>query len=423
LLHFLFMNTDTPVSIAIPSRNNIKYVKSAYQSIREHVAIRHEIILLDDASTDGTWEWMNEIKKSDNDVIIYKNDGPDRAGHVFLYDKAAEMCSCEIFSIFHADMIASPNYIKNAIKHIGRGVVVCSTRVEPEIHPPGPEKITKNLGLEPEDFEIDDFISFCRNKEIEYKDKVTEGFFAPWFIFKEDFLSIGGHDKKLFCPMELDDSDIGNRFLLAGYKLIQARDSLVYHMTCRGSRFKDGIEIERVIDLPNGGKWYKPKDSEEYIKLRQIKFREWWRKWHSDVLHDALLKPIVYPRYDVGLRIRGRLPSLEIIKHLEPWFDNIEIDYAVNGIEEYIKEEQRNSAFNMSDKFRKLNNDVIVEISGGTLTQYMMETIKNLSLMLQEAGEPGVYELDDFRVTINRLADHSDKLIKNEDFYRWKGIN
>jgi len=39
------------------------------------------------------------------------------------------------------------------------------------------------------------------------KIKTTNGIFAPWMLYKEDFRSMGGHDK-LFAPMELEDSDI-----------------------------------------------------------------------------------------------------------------------------------------------------------------------------------------------------------------------
>ena len=75
-------------------------------------------------------------------------------------------------------------------------------------------------------------------------------------------------------------------------------------MTCRGSRFKDGIEIEAEIPLPDGTIWYKPKDSEEYKALRAIKFREWWRKWGCNVLHDDLLMPIVPPKYNVAFVVK-----------------------------------------------------------------------------------------------------------------------
>jgi glycosyltransferase involved in cell wall biosynthesis len=49
------------ISFIIPSRNNLKYVQQAYKSIRESNGFHHEIVLLDDASNDGTWEWMQNI--------------------------------------------------------------------------------------------------------------------------------------------------------------------------------------------------------------------------------------------------------------------------------------------------------------------------------------------------------------------------
>ena len=75
------------VSLVIPSRNNLKYVKFAYNSIRKHISSNVEIVLLDDASTDDTWLWMNQIKGSDNNVKIYRNNGPERVGHTVLYRK------------------------------------------------------------------------------------------------------------------------------------------------------------------------------------------------------------------------------------------------------------------------------------------------------------------------------------------------
>ena len=40
------------ISFIIPSRNNLKYVQQAYKSIRESSGFTHEVVLLDDASTE-----------------------------------------------------------------------------------------------------------------------------------------------------------------------------------------------------------------------------------------------------------------------------------------------------------------------------------------------------------------------------------
>lgn len=394
------------ISFIIPSRNNLKYVQQAYKSIREANGYEHEVVLLDDASTDGTWDWMNDIKTTDQNVVIYRNEGPERVGHTILYDKGIELSTKEVFSILHADMIITPNYVSNLVKHLKRGTVVCATRVEPPLHPPGPEKHVKLFGTEPEEFEKEKFKQFVVEEEERSKDKTTKGIFAPWCMYKADFI---GHDP-LFAPMELEDSDIFNRFFLNGYDLIQSRDALVYHMTCRGSRFKDGLEIEKEIPLPDGTIWYKPKDSEEYIKLRQIKFREWYRKWHQDVLHDDLMLPIVKPVLNVGIVAKNC--NINALAFLEQWCDIIYVDCDYNS---YVAVEQQNTNFNLSERIKSIehnvNNDVVVELDCNKITQEDVKIITNLGEIVSENNDIGKFSVENLIITVNKINDKSKDLI------------
>ena len=225
------------ISFITPSRNNLKYLKWSYNSIRKNLGYRHELCWADDASTDGTWEWMVETAEKDQNIKLYRNEGPERLGHTILYDTLVNECATnDIVMIYHADMYACPKLDIEIMKHIDKGVVVSLTRIEPPLHPPGPEKILVDYGIEPEEF---DEFKFLREIESLKEDRTTEGIFAPWAIYKEDFQSINGHDP-LYAPQSKEDSDIFNRFVLNEYKLIQTWLGFVYHMYCRGSRFKDG---------------------------------------------------------------------------------------------------------------------------------------------------------------------------------------
>jgi len=354
------------ITLVIPSRNNKKYVQFAYDSIRKYYKTL-EVVLLDDASTDGTWEWMESVKSKY--TKIYRNQGPERVGHTVLYDIGSQLSSNEIFGIFHADMIATPNYIKNMLKHVKKGTVVSGTRIEPPLHPPGPEKIVENFGLEPEEFKMSEFLNFVKTQENLNENKSTSGIFAPWVMYVEDFKSIGGHDKRVFAPMELEDSDLFNRFLLAGYKFVQSRDAFVYHMTCRGSRFKDGVQIYQEIPVGGGKVWKRSKDSEEYTTLRQIKFREWWRKWHMNVLHDELMMPKVCKRYDVGYMS--------------------------------ITEET--------------TNNILIEFDAHNFTQEHTNFISELMFVIQDSGEIGEFEYDIFKFTIKSMESYENKLTNADD--------
>lgn len=399
------------ITLVIPSRNNLKYVKFAYDSIRKHLGNEIEVILLDDASTDGTWEWMIQCSKNEN-CKIYRNHGPNRIGHTVLYDVGASMASNPIFGIFHADMVATPNYVKNLLKHLKPKTVVCGTRIEPPLHPGGPEKFVMDFGMEPEVFQEQRFLQFVSQCEESYANKVTNGIFAPWAMYVEDFKAIGGHDKRVFAPMELEDSDLFNRFLLNGYQLIQSRDSFVYHMTCRGSRFKDGIKIIQEIPLGNGQVWKRPQDSQEYTALRQNKFREWWRKWHMDVLHDQNMLPIVHPRYNIGYKVSQC--SYDLIQYIEPWGDTIYIE-SPEMVNRYIKEEQPKTKFDLHQRIKSINNvesnDVIVSFNGMKFNQQGFDILKQLPQMIKESGEIGMMEYDIFQLDIKNLNTTEKNLI------------
>lgn len=195
-----------------------------------------------------------------------------------------------------------------------------------------------------------------------------------------------------------------------GYDLVQSRDALVYHMTCRGSRFKDGLEIEKEIPLPDGTIWYKPKDSEEYIKLRQIKFREWYRKWHQDVLHDELMLPIVKPVLNVGIVAKNC--NINALAFLEQWCDTIYVDCDYNS---YVAIEQQNTNFNLSKRIKSIehnvNNDVIVELDCNKITQEDVKIITNLGEIVSENNDLGKFSVENLIITVNKIDDKAKSLI------------
>lgn len=398
------------ISFIIPSRNNLTYLKQAVGSIQQCYGDTHDIVLLDDASTDGTWEWISSLE-GDN-IIKYRNESGERVGHTVLYDIGVKLSRTDVFSIFHADMITTPNHVPNSLKHLREGVVVSATRIEPPLHPPGPEKYVRSYGLEPSEFRREEFLHEVTRLESINTDRTTDGIFAPWMMYKSDFIKIGGHDL-LFAPMELEDSDIFNRFLLQGYELKQSRDSFVYHMTCRGSRFKDGLVIEQEIPLPDGTIWYKPKDSQEYLDLRRIKFREWWRKWHCDVLHDSNMMPIVPNVYKTLIKVHNC--TEELLRDVEPFADKILVDC---DYENYINTESSKTLFDLRSRISSLSvsvneseYDVILNIDGNNNLNF--DLIRNISLLIQDSDEKsGEFTVMGVDVTLNIQDNFREKMIE-----------
>jgi len=380
------------ISFIIPSYNNLKHLKNIYTSIKKHEP-EAEVILLDDGSTDGTWEWIQK-----QDVIKYRSE--DRVGHTILYDKGIELATNEVVGILHADMIVGPNYSKNLLKHLKPATIVCATRIEPPLHPEGKEKIIQDFGLDFDTLNISSFEEYCDYAQQENKNKTTKGMFAPWILYKKDFQAIGGHDP-LFAPFPYEDSDIFQRWILAGYELVQSRDAFVYHLTCRGHRWNDQVG----------------KDDDYYKVVSAKAARNYLRKWGSWIKNDEYQYPIILPKYNIVFAIKQC--NSQLLEVLEPWCDRIYIENNMQLLMlQYIDKEQPNTKFDLKKRVLILENndpigenDIVIEFNATKLTNDNFQLIQQLPEIIQSSGEIGTFELDIFKITINSLETYEQNLI------------
>jgi len=348
------------ITFCIPSKSNLRYLKTCIPSIREN-AYRddHEIIVFVDSDEDGTIEWLKQVKDKYN-LIYYINPklGEELYGIGKAYDYCIEQSTTDIFMIFHADMMLGKHADLNAYIQLKSKTVVCSTRIEPPLHPNNGEKILLDFGLWPEEFKEEEFDKYV-NKHIN-DNKITDGIFAPWMMYKSEYLNIlGGHDPILHSCRE--DSDLFNRMQLAGFEFIQPWNSLVYHLTGRGAGSFDG-------DSERHKKW------QEDMNKSTLAFI---KKWGQNVNHTELMNPITYPVYNKSIKIINS--NLQLDQALEPWF---------NG-----------------------GNDIIVEADGTRFTQEDFNYIMGLNQIIEDSGEIGQFELGNLKITINKIEDKSKDLI------------
>lgn len=396
------------ISIIQPSRNNLKYLKWSYDSIRKNQGHHEvEICVADDFSDkDNTWEWCQEMMGKDPLFKAIRNEGPTRLGHTILYDTLVNtVATNDVCMIYHADMYLCPGALDAIENELVEKSIVSLTRIEPPLHPPGPEKILNDFGIEPEEFEEEKLLEFV-NSRVPNND-ITEGIFAPWAFWKSDFQEIGGHDE-IFAPQSKEDTDIFNRFHLNGIKFIQTWHGCVYHMTCRGSRFADGAKRN-----PNGEVFMKNRETDEWLKQNQKSTREFLRKWGHFCKHDPLMKPIVPPKYDVGFIVKNC--NSQLLELLEPWCSNIYVDEGnvPTLIKNYIENED--TSFNLHERIKlfndKKNNEILVEMDGTTLTQQDFQIIQQLSEIIQDSGEIGEFGLGNLKFIITSMNEYQNDLI------------
>lgn len=387
------------ITFCIPSKSNLRYLKTCIPSIRENAYRNdHEIIIFVDSDEDGTVEWLEQVKDEYNLKYFVNPDlGKSLFGIGKAYDYCIEHSTTDVFMIFHADMMLGKNADWKAYNHLKSKRVICATRIEPPLHPNNGEKILIDFGMYPEEFKQEEFDQYV--EEHSDDDKITNGIFAPWMMYKEEFLEMGGHDPIMHSCRE--DSDVFNRMKLNGFEFIQPWNSLVYHLTGRGAGSFDG-------DKARHEQWRKDMDKSTL---------EFIRKWGSNVNHTALMEPIVTPKYNIAYVVKNC--PIQLLIALEPWCDRLYIENQ-DMVDTYIDQEQKNTSFDLSKRVFTLQNndpigenDIVIEFDSFQLTQQNFQLLMQMPSIIKENGEVGKFELDIFTIEIISLIEYQQELIKN----------
>lgn len=375
------------ITFCIPSKNNLRYLKPCIKSIRDNSYYKdNEILVYVDQDNDGTCEWLDEQNIK---FIINGDIEPQGIGHA--YDTMFKEAKFDYVIAFHADMILGPRADLHMITIKTDNNIVCATRIEPPLHPPGREKIVQDFGMWPEDLKLDEFNKFV----LENKDgKITKSIFAPWLIHRDQHL---GHDSIFKSVFE--DADLFRRFKLYGYDLVQSWAAMVYHLTCRGGQF---AHAEKMEDFQ--------RKSEDWNKNNIISMYEYIRKWGAFIKHSDTLDPIPNIKYNIGVEIKNC--KSEQILSIEPYFDHLKVDIDYNSYCEYI---QSYTSFDIKSKFvNELSDDIILTanyedvIKQENMFQSLIETLQNL--IHYDAEDLGVYELGAFKLDIRKKEQKQPKL-------------
>ena len=397
------------ITFCIPSKNNKRYLEAAIPSIRKNSYYKdNQIKVFIDLDEDGSLEWCDENKDKYN-FQTYMN--PLNTEELFgigkAYDFLINESETEMVCVFHADMMLAKHADKHMMDQWSDKTVVCATRIEPPLHPEGPEKIVKDFGMWPEqdveegfkEAEFDEYVEECKQK---YDTKITEGLFAPWLVSKKDFNAVGGHDYRFKSARE--DSDLFNRFLLAGYDMKQTWKGFVYHLTARGGQFEHG-----VLTKDHSNK------SKDWQVLMEASTKEYFRKWHSHVLHDELMKPIIAPVYRTA--IVSYNTTFQMLELLEPWCDKMFVDCSAEVVLEYIAKNQQYTTTDLTDKILYNNKDItdgdaIIEIDCVELDNESYNYLPIMSQIINESGEVGVTKkLGPYKVFVKEKIDIKETMI------------
>lgn len=377
------------ITFCIPSKNNLRYLKPCIKSIKNNSHYKdNEVLVYVDQDNDGTCEWLDQegIRYINND-----SDTPKGIGHA--YDTMFKEAKFDYVIAFHADMILGPDADHDMISIKDSNNIICATRIEPPLHPPGIEKIVMDFGMWPEDLKLDEFNQFVNANK---SDRQTKSIFAPWLIHRDQHLS---HDPIFLSVFE--DADLFRRFKLYGFELIQSWSAMVYHLTCRGGQFSHAEKMED----------FQRKD-ESWQKNNMISMNEYIRKWGGFLKQTDTLEPIPNTKYNIGLEITNDFGNNDNFTNIEPFFDNIKCKINVDSYCEYM---QQFSSYNIRSKFvNELNNDIVLVadyediVSNPNNFQYLLHNLPEI--IKQQVESPGEYELGIFKLVVKKKVERQPKL-------------
>ncbi len=110
------ITTQPKVSILIPVYNRRDYLVDCVQSALDQTFTDFEIVVSDNASTDGTWEICQEFAACDSRVKIFRND--TNLGPVRNWLACAERATGEYSKILWSDDLISPEYLEKLVPYL-----------------------------------------------------------------------------------------------------------------------------------------------------------------------------------------------------------------------------------------------------------------------------------------------------------------
>jgi GT2 family glycosyltransferase len=293
-----------PITFCIASANNEReYTKLLLKSLKDHTQVGvHEILIFIDSDNQNTYEALQEVQKDMPMIRICKNPNDWPIGSQRNVSVMFNQASNDIVCYLQSDMVVGKDFDRHLCENLtDENTVLSCARIEPPLHPGSPEKIVKDFGIVPEEFDYDKFNEFVDELQAENRPNMI-GHFAPFAIYKSTWYDkLGGFDTQFRCSRE--DSDMIIRMELWGLNMIQSWNACVYHFTCVSSRGKD---------------WFKQDEEANYKNVLQQnadmqELKRFIRKW-------GFFGHNPRPVYDVAFNIElDRYVDFNLLKAVEPY--------------------------------------------------------------------------------------------------------
>ena len=123
------------VSVVVPNYNYAKYISKRIDSILRQTYPIYELIILDDCSTDNSWNILEEYSKKDCRIKIFKLAKNSKQGAA--RNKGLDVARGKYVTFVDSDDFLALNFIEkiyNALETNNCDIAVCNIKKEKQEH-------------------------------------------------------------------------------------------------------------------------------------------------------------------------------------------------------------------------------------------------------------------------------------------------
>lgn len=226
------------VSILIPFKNTERYLTECLDSIVNQTYEYWEILIVDDSSTDTSYDLVNDYAKKDSRIKLYQNEGQ---GIISALKTAFKHSKGEYITRMDSDDIMTPNRLKvhvNSLIHYGKGHLAVG-----QVHYFSEQGISD--GFSSYERWLNKLTKNGFNYSEIYKECVIPS--PCWMLHREDLITCGAFKPNRYP----EDYDLAFRFYEHNFKCIPCNDVLLHwrDYPIRTSRTHEHYAENHFLDL------------------------------------------------------------------------------------------------------------------------------------------------------------------------------
>jgi len=230
------------VSIIVLTFNALEHTRRCVASLLRHTDARHELIFVDNGSTDGTVDWLGELARAEARVQVILNDA--NLGFAAGNNVGLAAASGDFMLLLNNDTVVTPGWLDRLLR---------PALADPRVGLVGP--VTNNItgvqklaGISYQARTLNGLDKFAARHAARHAGKSAPALWIVGFcllIRREVVERLGGLDE-IYGQGNYEDTDYCLRAFLAGFRAVIAQDCFIHHV---GSASFDaaGVDYQKQI--------------------------------------------------------------------------------------------------------------------------------------------------------------------------------